>query len=318
MSKILKSVAATSAVAAGAYIVLGEAMLDAILHKRFTSRKNNRRMVSDELLKFYGKPEEQIDADSWFVAMQPEDTRLVNSNGNTMHSHIFMQKEYTDKWAVVVHGYTSCPRAQCEQAFHFYKEGYNVLMPYLISFGLDESKYCTMGYRDKDYLKEWTEYIANLDNNAKIVVLGVSMGSATTMLLTGENNLVPNIKCAVADCGYSTCWDEFAFKTRSSYHMPIFPFLYAANTASKLHGNFDFKKCAPVKAVAKSKTPTLFIHGEKDDLVPYWMLDKVYNACTAEKQKLSIPDAMHAESCEVHPELYYPALFAFVDKYFDK
>lgn len=314
----LKSVLKTAAVAAASYLIVGEVVYEGVLGKKYTSSKNDRRIVTDELRKLYGTPETQVDADSWFVAMNPDDTVLVNSFGKKMHSHIFMQEEYTDKWAVVVHGYTSCPRAQADQAFHFYKEGYNVLMPYLVSFGLDESSHCSMGYHDKDYVKEWTEYIVNLDANARIVVLGVSMGSATTMLLTGESDLVPNIKCAVADCGYTSCWDEFKNEMKQTYHVPAFPFLYAANTVSKLRGNFDFKKCAPVKAVARSKTPTLFIHGEKDAFVPYWMLDKVYNACTAEKEKLSVPDAMHAESHEVHPEIYYPTVYAFVDKYFNK
>lgn len=317
MGKKLKALIKTAAVASTTYLVVGEAVYDVILNKKFTEGKNVRRVVTDDLRSYYGAPEKQIDSDSWFVAMNPDDTVIVNSFGKEMHSHIFMQKEYTDKWAVVVHGYTSCPRAQADQAFHFYKNGYNVLMPYMISFGLDESKYCSMGYHDKFYVKEWTEYIANLDANAKIVILGVSMGSATTMMLTGEPDLIPNIRCVIADCGYTSCWDVFKNEMKATYHVPAFPFLYAANTVSKLRGNFDFKKCSPVKAVANSKIPTLFIHGEKDAFVPYWMLDKVYDACTAEKEKLSMPDAMHAESHEVHPEIYYPAVFSFVDKYFN-
>ena len=317
MGKKLNSVLKTAAVAAASYLIVGEAVYEGVLKRKFTADKNVRRQVTDDLRKYYGSPETQVDGDSWFVAMNPDDTVVVNSMGKKMHSHIFMQKEYTDKWAVIVHGYTSCPRGMADQAYHFYKEGYNVLMPYLISFGLDENKHCSMGYHDKIYVKEWTQYIVNLDPAARIVVLGVSMGSATTMMLTGEADLVPNIKCAVADCGYTCCWDEFKNEMKQTYHVPAFPFLYAANTVSKLRGNFDFKKCSPVKSVAHSKTPTLFIHGEKDTFVPYWMLDKVYDACTAEKQKLSVPDAMHAESNEVHPEIYYPAVFSFIDKYFN-
>lgn len=315
MGKKIKSVLKIATVAAVSYLAVGEAVYESVLNRKFTSKKNSRRVVTDELRKYYGNPEKQVDGDAWFVSMNPQDTVLVNSFGKSMHSHIFMQKEYTDKWAVIVHGYTSCPRAMADQAFHFYKQGYNILMPYLVSFGLDKNTHCSMGYYDKLYVKEWTEYIVNLDSNARIVVLGVSMGSATTMLLTGESDLVPNIKCAVADCGYTSCWDEFKNEMKVTYHVPAFPFLYAANTVSKIRGNFDFKKCSPVKAVSHSKTPTLFIHGEKDAFVPYWMLDKVYDACTAEKQKLSVPDAMHAESNEVHPELYYPTVFEFVNKY---
>ncbi|MCD7775680.1 MAG: alpha/beta hydrolase [Clostridiales bacterium] len=314
MAKTAKVLLKTALGAGAAYLAIGEIMYEAVLNKRFTKYKNDRRQVEEDLYQYYGSPEEQTDGDAWFVSMHPEDTALVNSQGKTMYSNIFMQKEYTNKWAVVIHGYTSCPRGMANQAFYFYKKGYNVLMPTLISFGVDPSKYCTMGYKDKDYVVEWIDYIVNMDENAEIAVLGVSMGSATTMLVTGEK-LPDNVKCAVADCGYTSCWDEFCSECNEMFHLPSFPFVYAANTVSKLRGNFDFKKCSPVDAVARSKTPTLFIHGEKDTFVPYWMLDKVFNACTAEKEKLSVPDAYHAESCDVHPEIYYPAIDKFLDKY---
>ena len=91
--------------------------------------------------------------------------------------------------------------------------------------------------------------------------------------------------------------------------------MHAANTVSKLRGNFDFKKCSPIKAVSHSKIPTLFIHGEEDTFVPYFMMDKLYNACTAEKEKLSIPGTAHADSCWTQPELYYSSIDKFVNKY---
>ncbi len=301
--------------AAAAYLALGEVIYEGVLNKRFTKGKNDCRKVEPEVYQYYGKPEDQIDGDSWFVAMHPEDTVLVNSKGKTMHSNIFMQKEFTHRWAIVIHGYTSCPRGMADQAFHFYKTGFNVLMPVLISFAQDEQKYCTMGYHDKDYIMEWINYIREQDSEAEIVLLGVSMGSATTMLVTGEKDLPDNVKCAVADCGYTSCWEEFASQIKEMFHLPVFPFLHAANTVSKLRGNFDFKKCAPIEAVARSKTPTLFVHGENDKFVPYWMMDKVFDACTAEKEKLSVPDALHAESCDIHPEIYYPAIDKFIAKY---
>ena len=315
MNKKLSTLLKVAAVAGASYLAIGEAVYEVVLGKKYTQTKNVRREITDEIYSYYGKPEDQVDGDSWFVAMHPQDTVLVSSKGKTMHANIFMQKEYTDKWAVIIHGYTSCPRGMADQAFHFYKKGFNVLMPHMVSFGLDEEKYASMGYHDKDYVKDWIVYIADKDPNAKIAVLGVSMGSATTMLLTGEQDLLPNVKCAVADCGFTTWWEEMGNEMKTTYKSPIFPYLYAANTVSKLRGNFDFKESAPIKAVAKSKTPTLFIHGEKDRFVPFWMLDKVYNACVADKQKLPVPDAYHAESNEVHPEIYYPAVFSFVEKY---
>jgi len=48
--------------------------------------------------------------------------------------------------------------------------------------------------------------------------------------------------------------------------------------------------------------------------VPFWMLDKVYDACSAEKEKLVAPGAGHAEAV-YQPELYYGAIRAFLDRY---
>lgn len=315
MKKTTKTVLKVAAGATVAYLAIGEVIYERLLNRHFTDYNNKNRIIEPDIHKYYGKPEEQVEGDAWFVATNPKETVVVSSKGKKMHSKIIMQKEYTDKWAIVIHGYTSCPRGMADQAFYFYKKGFNVILPDLISFGVDEQIYCSMGYHDKDYIKDWVSYIVNLDENAKIVILGVSMGSATTMLTTGEADLVDNVKCAVADCGYTSCWDEYASQCKEMFNMPAFPFMNAANTVSKLRGNFDFKKCSPIKAVARSKTPTLFIHGECDKFVPYWMMDKLFSACTAEKEKLSVPDTAHADSCYTYPELYYSTIDRFVERY---
>lgn len=315
MGNSAKTVLKVAAGTTVGFLAVGEVIYERILNRAFTNRNNVSRNIENDLYKYYGSPEEQVDGDSWFVSMRPEDTVIVNSLGKNMRANIFMQNENTDKWAIILHGYTSSPRGMAEHGYHFYKKGFNVLMPTLISFGSDERRYCTMGYHDRYYVKDWVNYIVNQNPDAKIVILGESMGSATTMLVTGEEDLPANVKCAVADCGYTSCWDEYSVQCKEMFKLPAFPFMTAANAVSKLRGNFDFKKCSPVKAVAKSKTPTLFVHGEEDTFVPYWMMDILFNACTAEKEKLSVPDATHANSAYIHPEIYFPAIDKFVEKY---
>ena len=41
----------------------------------------------------------------------------------------------------------------------------------------------------------------------------------------------------------------------------------------------------------------------------------VLAAAACEKEKVSIPDAEHAEAHLVHPELYWDSVFNFVEKY---
>ena len=53
----------------------------------------------------------------------------------------------------------------------------------------------------------------------------------------------------------------------------------------------------------------------KDDFVPFWMMDTLYDAADVEKDRLAVPDAGHVESQEKHPELNCPIEFKFLDKY---
>ena len=55
--------------------------------------------------------------------------------------------------------------------------------------------------------------------------------------------------------------------------------------------------------------------GEDDDFVPTWMVHPLYEACPTEKEILIVPEADHARSVKYHPELYWPPVWAFIEKY---
>ena len=97
--------------------------------------------------------------------------------------------------------------------------------------------------------------------------------------------------------------------------IPVFPFFQLGNMISVIRGNFNFLKCEPVKAVAKSETPTLFIHGTADVFVPYHVIEDIWNACSAEKERLDVENAPHAVSLAYDPELYCSAMDNFIAKY---
>ena len=315
LKKIVKGTCIAAAATAGAYLTSG-----AVIYESALSRWGYINMKPEEILneeynmKKYINNEYFRKADDWYIASAPTETRLINVKGETLHAELIMQPEESHLWAVVVHGYSSRPRCMAKQALGFYEMGYNCLFPYMRGHRKSEQKHCSMGYYERYDVIAWINYIASIDPESQIVIIGESMGAATTMLVTGEE-LPENVKCAIEDCGYSNCMDQFASQIGNVLHLPKFPFLQAANTYSKLIYGWDFHDCSPVDAVARSKTPTLFLHGENDTFVPYEMMSVVYDACAAEKDIISIPDAEHAEACDVHPELYWPKVKEFVAKY---
>ncbi len=257
----------------------------------------------------------RAEGDAWVDSQNYEHIVIKNRKEKAIHSLIVKQKEPSDKWLICVHGYTSSPKGMGSYALHYYERGYNILFPALRGHDMSEHQHISMGWLDRLDVVDWIQYLISIYGaDIQIVLHGVSMGAATVMMTTGEN-LPFNVKCCVADCGFSSVWDEFKNELKATYHLHTFPTLHAASLVSKVFGGYGFKEASCVEQLKKSKTPTIFLHGEKDEFVPYRMMDLNYNAAACEKEKVSIPDAEHADSHLIHPEIYWPAVFKFVDKY---
>jgi fermentation-respiration switch protein FrsA (DUF1100 family) len=56
----------------------------------------------------------------------------------------------------------------------------------------------------------------------------------------------------------------------------------------------------------------LFIHGEKDPVVPYENLERCYDACAAEKRRSSYAQAVHVASGSSETERYFDELISFI------
>ena len=119
------------------------------------------------------------------------------------------------------------------------------------------------------------------------------------------------------DCGYTSVYDEFKHIAGRFLGLPFKnTLLSSVNIFANSRMNVDLKDVDCVKAIKNSTTPTMFIHGDKDTFVPFWMLDKLYNAnANLEKKKLVVEGATHGYSATLNPELYFSEVFNFVDNY---
>lgn len=256
----------------------------------------------------------RAEGDAWVDSKDYDHICIKNRKKQPIHALIVKADAPSDKWLVCIHGYTSSPKGMGSYAKHYHDRGFNILLPALRGHDVSEHKYISMGWLDRLDIVDWIGYLNDVYKDIQIVIHGVSMGAATTMNTTGEE-LPSNVKCAIADCGFTTMWDELKSELKASYHLHAFPTLCSSSIISKVIAGHTYKEASCLKQLKKSKTPTLFIHGEEDDLVPYDMMDRNYNEAACPKEKLSIPDAKHADSHLIHPEIYWPKVFEFVDKY---
>jgi len=148
-----------------------------------------------------------------------------------------------------------------------------------------------------------------------MVVHGVSMGGATTMMLSGEK--VPaGIKDIrfVDDCGYTSVWDEFAGELKAQFGLPEFPLMYATSLLCHLRYGWSFGEASAISQVAKCPYPMLFIHGDSDTFVPTEMVNRLYAAKTGPKEIWITENTEHALSYKNHRETYIRRVRQFIGK----
>lgn len=256
------------------------------------------------------------DDEIWF-GQNSQSMWLTSWDGLALHGYYLPQEADTHRYAVVCHGYGGVPQGMAGYARQFYDMGFSILAPAARTHELSEGVYGGMGWPEREDILDWLDVIIADDPEAEIFLFGVSMGGATVMMVAGED-LPANVKCIIEDCGYSSVWDEFAVQLDDLFGLPTFPLLNAASLVCKLRAGYSFEEASAVEQLKNAAVPMLFIHGEDDTFVPYSMLDVVYEACaSAEKEKLSVPGAAHAQSAGTDPELYWGAVTAFLEKYFE-
>ena len=195
--------------------------------------------------------------------------------------------------------------------------GYNILIPDLRSHGLSEGNYIGMGWDDRLDIIKWINTILNDDPDAEIVLHGVSMGASTVLMVSGEE-IPSNVKAIIADCGYTSVWDEFSYQLDNLFSLPPFPIMNVSSLVAKIKAGYFLGDASAIKQVKNSKTPILFIHGDEDDFVPYYMMDELYDATNSEKEKLTIKNAGHAKASEIDPETYWTTVSNFINKYINQ
>lgn len=253
------------------------------------------------------------DAQKWLEEKSNYSDKYIESYDKLqLHSYVVTQN--SNKWAIVVHGYGGSGKLMSDKSKYFYDMGYNVLIPDLRGHGKSEGDYIGMGWKDRLDIISWINFIINENPNAEIVLHGTSMGAATVLMTSGEN-LPSNVKAIVADCAYTSAWDEFSYQLETYLKVPSYYILNVTNMVTKLKAGYSLKEASALECVKKATVPILFIHGDKDKFVPYSMMDKLYDATSSPKEKLTIEGGEHANSDLVSPFLYWLTVEDFLNQY---
>lgn len=318
MKKQLCALVGTAAVLGGAVYGASDALFKALITREFKVPKAVSKFITEKEDAENPLEAKRKECMQYITDYGFERHEMVSDRGQKLRGYLMRPQKPSDVYVFGSHGYRSDGKGEWCYFAKFYLEemGYNFFFVDHQSHGESEGEYIGFAsHEHKDALK-WLSYMNDtFGKDIKIFLHGISMGSATVMLMTGSGQLPENVKFTVADCGYTSAMNEFDYKIES-LKLPFRAIIPIVSAINHKRAGYDFHKDTDaLSAVGRAEIPMLFIHGDKDLFVPTEMVYKLYDACTNEKELFVVPGADHAKSYHVDPEGYEARVKGMVEKY---
>ncbi|WP_235775342.1 alpha/beta hydrolase [Paenibacillus sinensis] len=252
----------------------------------------------------------------WIAAQQIRELELTSDDGLKLRGYWIPSERAGGRTAIIAHGYSGKAKDMGAYAKLYHdKLGFNVLLPDARGHGQSEGSYIGFGWHERlDYVKWIRRVVEETGDDAQIVLHGVSMGGATVLMTSGEE-LPPQVKAIVSDCAYTSVAAELSYQLKRMYRLPAFPFLQAASLVSRIKAGYSFREASALRQVRRSKVPILFIHGDADTFVPYFMLDQLYEASRGPKERMAVRGAGHGLAYGTDKAGYIGQVGEFVARY---
>ena len=212
---------------------------------------------------------------------------------------------------IFCHGYRSMPQRDFAGIHKIAMSlGHNILMIEQRAHGGSEGKTISYGIKEHLDVIGWIKYCNERFGPVPIILYGISMGGATVLMASGAK-LPENVKAVIADCPMSSALD--IIKVVSTGMGPgSFMAGALARMAARLNG-FSLVANSPEKAVKRASVPILLLHGDEDDLVPYYMGERIA-AANPEIQFETFKCRPHARSYLFETERYTGIVKDFIGR----
>ncbi len=195
------------------------------------------------------------------------------------------------------HGHLSSGNNDVALYYNFQLDNYDLLSIDHEGNGKSEGKHSGFGIYESENIILWVNKINEIYNhNVDIYFHGVSMGS-NSILLTA-NKKMENVKGLIADCGFTSSYEIFKYLSKLNF------ISFSICLINSLILKRNVFKYSSLKTLKNSLYPILFIHGDKDKVVPIFMTLKNEKVCSSKHRMIIFKGAGHASSYFIDSILY--------------
>ncbi len=247
-------------------------------------------------------------------ALPHEDVEIISRDGLTLRGKYYEYKKGAPV-EIMFHGYRGhAERDLCGGAQRAFALGRNAMLVNQRAAGPSDGSTITFGIKERLDCVDWAKYAAKrFGEDTPLFLTGISMGAATVVMAAAEADLPKSVSFILADCGFTSA-REIIGKILTEMNLSpriVYPFI---KLGARIFGGFRLDETSAIEAVKKARVPIIFIHGEADDFVPFSMSERLYDACSTEKEFVAIEGAAHGVSYPTDKERYVEALRDFEQK----
>ena len=225
-------------------------------------------------------------------------------------------------WVIIVHG-DNTNRSDARTgtlgiARSLSRRGFGIFMFDMRGRGDSPSALSSSGYFERLDLQGASDYLVSKGaDRSRIGVLGFSLGGAVALMAGSNPN---NFGAVVSDSSFA----DYSLILRNSMTGIKRPFTFlfpGMEFMAKTIYGIDIKDISPARAIARSDTPVLVIHGEDDAVIPVEharLLGRAIGASFGEIDGSDetiwiVPGAGHTGSFKTEPKAYIKKLVKFYE-----
>ncbi len=247
-----------------------------------------------------------------------EDVTFTSTDGNQL-SGWYLPARAHNVTVVLTHGLFRSRYEMLDRGLELWRAGYGVLLYDLRRHGHSPAEFSTIGYDERHDVEAAARFVRARAPGQKIVLMGVSMGAAATLLAAAEMQNDRDIIAVISESSFLSFADTVTHHV-SLIHLPrgasvpAFPFAALLIKFTAWRMNFRAADFDVATAVRQVKRPILFIGSGRDVRMPNeHVLEPLYAAAPdPRKRKFIVPEATHGRAYDADPAGYMAAVLDFL------
>jgi predicted MFS family arabinose efflux permease/pimeloyl-ACP methyl ester carboxylesterase len=241
-----------------------------------------------------------------------EDVTFTSSDGVKLSGWYLPSRAHA-LTVVMTHGLFRSRYETLERGLRLWQQGYGVVLYDLRRHGHSAGEFSSIGYYERRDVEAALRFAEAREPQNRVVLFGVSMGAAATLLAAAESQGDARLAGVVSESSF------LSFADTARHHigltpLPTFPFapLLVKFTAWRM--NFKASDFDALRAVRSIRQPIMFIGSGRDVRMPnQTVLEPLYAAAeNSFKRKLVVAGATHGHAFDAAPDDYMAALAEFL------